>query len=291
MTGYGRQRRVGGGGLKDGGPGRLLVVGGGPAGVAAATAAARQGYGVVLAERNAHLGGQLSIAGRALAHRELWGRWLAWAEAELKETAVEVRLRTLVTKDECAVWDRIVVATGARPSGAPPTLPGRCAVLGAWTAILRPAPLSGSVVVIDKDGEWSALDAAEVLATHGHAVYLVTERAAPGHRLRAREQAAYLARLEALSVLVLPRHQLVVQGQERRLVLRDLSVGSDRPVADHVGAVVVAPGRIPNDALWSEISTHPCVTRVADAVEPGGLEDAIIEGTRALKPAYRPSPC
>ncbi|MEU9015056.1 FAD-dependent oxidoreductase [Streptomyces sp. NPDC048479] len=268
---------------------RLLVVGGGPAGVAAATAAARAGCRVLLAERARHLGGQLALAGRAMAHREIWQRWLAWAEAELAEVAVEVTTNTRIVKEDCASWDRVVVATGARPAGPLPELPGRIAVVDAWSAIIRPAPLRGSLVVLDREGGWSALDAAEVLATHGHAVCMVTEESAPGHLLRQHEQSAYLSRLDALAVRVLPHSKLIIdRNGDPRAVLHDLHSGASSPLADHVGAVVVASGRTSECRLWSELTSMPNVQRVGDAVEPRCLEDAIIEGTRALQPLHPP---
>lgn len=272
---------------RDGPHDQLLVVGGGPAGVAAATAAARAGFRVVLAERSRHLGGQLALAGRAAAHRELFQRWLAWAQAELLEGAVEVKVNTLITKEDCAAWRRVIVATGARPAGAPLKLPGRLAVLGAWTAIMRPTPLTGSIVILDQDGGWSAMDAAEVLATHGHAVSLLTETSAPGFLLRRSEQGAYLRRLDALAVRILPHTRLIVDGDGRpNVFLRDLVSGRSSPLADHVGAIVVAAGRTSDSRLFLELDSLPGVQRVGDAVEPRCLEDAITEGTRAVRSGH-----
>ncbi|MGW8955549.1 FAD-dependent oxidoreductase [Streptomyces sp. NPDC055709] len=276
--------------LRAGAHRRLLVVGGGPAGVAAATAAARSGRQVLLAERSRHLGGQLALAGRAMAHRELWQRWRAWAEAELAEVGVEVRTETLITAGDCTGWDRVVLATGALPAGPFPRLPGQVAVVDAWSAIMRPSPLSGFLVVLDREGGWSALDAAEVLATHGHAVWLVTQESAPGHLLRRHEQSAYLRRLDALAVRVLPHTTVGVDAvQESRAVLRDLHSGASSPLPDRVGAVVVAPGRAPQDALSSELAGLPHVQQVGDAAEPRCLEDAIIEGTRAVRSMHQPA--
>lgn len=266
---------------------QVLVVGGGPAGVAAATAAARSGRKVLLAERRNTLGGQLSVAGRSIAHRDLWLRWLLWAESELKRNAVDVRLNTTITADDCAWWGQVVVATGARPAGPPLKAPDRISVLGAWTAILRPAPLSGSILVLDGGGEWPALDAAETLATHGHAVSLVTRSAAPGHELRTWERDAYRARLEALSVRVLAQHDLVVSADGRPLALRDVAAGCDKPFDRNLGALIVAPARVSDDKLWNHIASRPGTQRVGDAVQPRCLEDAITEGTRSAGANWR----
>ncbi|WP_433456418.1 FAD-dependent oxidoreductase (plasmid) [Streptomyces sp. CA-142005] len=263
--------------------GRLLVVGGGPAGVAAATAAAQAGFRVLLAERGCRLGGQLSVAGRAFSRRALWLRWSSWAEAELKARSVEVRLNTAVTAEDCAAWERVVLATGARSAGLSVRSPGRIAVLSAWEAILRPTPLTGSIVVFDGDGEWPALDAAELLATHGLAVYLVTPAETPGHGLRKGERGAYLDRLDALSVRLMPRHDLALCPDGHPAQLRDLAAGRVRPFPLNLGAIVVAAGRISEDHLAAQLRVHPKIRRVGDAVQPRCLEDAITEGTRVVE--------
>lgn len=223
------------------------------------------------------------MAGRAISHRELWLRWLRWAEAELKACSVEVRLNTTVTAQDCAAWDRIVMATGARPAGYSVRPPGRIAVLSAWDALVRPAPLTGAVVVFDGDGEWPALDAAELLATHGLAVYLVTPGDTIGHGLRKGERGAYLDRLGALSVRIMPRHELALRPDGRPAQLRDLAAGRVRPFPLNLGAIVIASGRIPEDRQAAQFGVHPRIRRVGDAVQPRCLEDAITEGTRAVE--------
>lgn len=261
----------------------LLVVGGGPAGVAAATTAAHRGIRVVLAEQHAQLGGQLALAGRTMAHRHLWQRWLRWAQLELAAASVDVRLNERITDSDCSGFGRVVIATGARPAPAV-RIPGKFAVLGSWTAITRPAPLTGgSVLVSAQDREWSGLDAAEVLATHGYAVTLLSEDASIGSRLRHAERASYEKRLTALSVNVLPGHKLVLPPECAEPVLHDTGTGEVRPIPRNVGSIVVAAERIPNDTLWKRTHpVHPCVVRVGDALTPRSFEEAITEGSTVI---------
>ena len=56
----------------------------------AARVAAERGHAVTLFEA-AELGGRLALAAR-VGGRELWARWVAWAEAELRRHGVDVRV-------------------------------------------------------------------------------------------------------------------------------------------------------------------------------------------------------
>ncbi|WP_433456412.1 FAD-dependent oxidoreductase (plasmid) [Streptomyces sp. CA-142005] len=269
--------------------GQLLVVGGGPAGVAAATAAARSGARVVLAERSRRLGGQLALVGHTVANRLLWQRWLGWAQAELTAEAVDVRLNTTITEDDCAHFERVILATGARPMDPATLNGGPYAVLSAYTAISRPAPLTGgSVLVIDHGHEWPAVDAAEVLATHGYAVILATEAATPGALLSQEEQEAYARRLAALYVRVLPHHQLLIPSGGEPYMLRDMASGQARPLADNVGTIVIASKRVPDTDLWQRLRYRsPHVQRIGDAMTPRCVQDAIADGRQAVMSSHR----
>ena len=93
----------------------VAVVGAGPAGVAAAVEAAAHGDTVTLFERSGDIGGQLRLAGRAPAHRELWRRWRANAAGQLANAGIAVRLGEEAGADDLAAADAVVLATGARP--------------------------------------------------------------------------------------------------------------------------------------------------------------------------------
>ncbi|MEU9015450.1 FAD-dependent oxidoreductase [Streptomyces sp. NPDC048479] len=265
----------------------MLVVGGGPAGVAAATTAAQLGWRVVLAEARNHLGGQLALAGSTVARRALWHRWAGWAESELRANAVEVRVSTLITERDCVDYKRVVIATGARASGPPARSLGRLAAFDAWAVIAEPYLLPGSILIVDHEGEWSALDCAEVLATHGHAVSLTTAAHSAGHGLRRWEQEAYRARLRALGVRILTCHELVTGPPPSAPVLRHVPSGLVRPLSHQVGAIVFASVREPQNQLCSQLQGRPGIIVVGDAAAPRALEDAIVDGTQAVPSGSR----
>jgi 2,4-dienoyl-CoA reductase-like NADH-dependent reductase (Old Yellow Enzyme family) len=256
----------------------VLVVGGGPAGVAAAIEAAGAGHRVVLAERGAGLGGQLRIAGRAPAHRELWARYERFVALRLAALGVDIRLGTEIGRADTDDYDGVVLATGARPYR--PLLPARppSAVVDATDAILRPDAVTGPVLVADWGGGWTGLDAAETLAEHGLAVTLACAAAAIGEGVHQYQRNLYLARLDRLGV-GLRHHTEVLDGA----VLRHVFSGREAPLPEGLGTLVLAQGRVPDDALWREVEERTHVVRAGDVLGPRSAEEAILEGTIAAR--------
>jgi 2,4-dienoyl-CoA reductase-like NADH-dependent reductase (Old Yellow Enzyme family) len=268
-------------------PRRVLVAGGGPAGVAAALEAAAAGHAVVLAERGDALGGQLRIAGRAPAHRELWARYERHAAHRVRAEGVEVRLRTAVGPDDAAGFDGVVVATGAlayRPP-LPPAPP--CAVVDATAAIVDPGAVQAPALVADWGGGWTGLDAAETLAEHGCDVTLACAAAAIGEGVHQYQRNLYLGRLDGLGVRLLHHTELVANDGGEALGLRHVFSGRTQPLPDGLATLVLAQGRAPDDALWRALEGRPGCVRAGDVLGPRSAEEAILEGTLAARELLR----
>ena len=58
--------------------------------------------------------------------------------------------------------------------------------------------------------------------------------------------------------------------------------GRARPLPE-VATVVLAQGRVPEDALWSELEARPNAVRAGDVLSPRTLEEAVLEGTLAVR--------
>ncbi|WP_433456641.1 FAD-dependent oxidoreductase (plasmid) [Streptomyces sp. CA-142005] len=259
----------------------VLVVGAGPAGVAAAVAAAQAGDRVVLAEATDHLGGQLAVSGSTTRHQQSWRAWRERACHDLRAGAVDVRLNTVIRREDTTGYDHVVIATGAAVRDRPLMTPDHMVVVDAWSVIVRPAPLSGPVLVIDREGEWSAPDAAVTLATHGHAVTLVTAAPVVGHRLAFPLQVRYQQRLAELGGQVLTCYTVVAEHQGACLVLCHGRSGAQRPLPRHLGALVIAGARTARAGLWSQVDGRPHASRAGDAVCPRTVEAAIAQGRKA----------
>jgi 2,4-dienoyl-CoA reductase-like NADH-dependent reductase (Old Yellow Enzyme family) len=269
---------------------RVLVVGAGPAGVAAAVEAAGHGDAVTLVERAGDVGGQLRLAGRAPAHRELWRRWRANARRQLEHPAIALRLGEEATGEELTAADLVVLATGARPfvpdwaaprgAGEPfvRDLAGGPPAVDAWTAIANPAAIAGPVLIADWGGGWEGLDAAEVLAEHGLGVTLACAAPCPGNTLHQYQRNLYLARLDERRIAILHHTEVARDG------LRHLFSGRVSPLPA-VATIVHAHGREPEDRLWDALEGARGRIRAGDVLGPRSAEEATLEGVTALHAA------
>ncbi len=257
---------------------RVLVIGGGPAGAAAAIEAARAGDDVTLVERESELGGQLRLAGLAPAHAETWQRYARSSAARLRVAGVTLRLDTEADAELAAGYDAVVLATGARPYL--PIMPeSALPIVPAWEAIAAPQDITGPVLVADWGGGWDGLDAAERLAGAGRDVALACAGVVPGETLHQYQRNLYLARLDEAKVTIMHHTELALEGDQ--VALRHVFSGAQMPLPE-VATLVLAQGRAPADELWAALESHPAAVRAGDVLGPRTLEEAVLEGTRAI---------
>jgi 2,4-dienoyl-CoA reductase-like NADH-dependent reductase (Old Yellow Enzyme family) len=260
---------------------RVLVIGAGPAGAAAAVEAASAGDQVTLVEREHEIGGQLRLAGLATAHVELWERYRRSTLDRLDACGVELAYGVEADTELAADFDVVVLATGARPyePGLPPER--GFAVSQAWDAIADPSSIEGPALLADWGGGWEGLDAAERLALEGVAVTLACAAPAPGETLHQYQRNLYLARLDELGVPIL--HHMALSRDGDRLALEHIF--SERPQAlPDMATLVLAQGRVPADELWAQLEAHPGAVRAGDVLGPRTMEEAVLEGTEAVRP-------
>jgi len=252
------------------------VAGGGPAGIAAAVEAGRAGHKVLLLERADCLGGQVALAGRAPAGRELASRFLDNAERHLAQAGVEIMLGT--SDLEAASPEALVLATGARPYREADLEIEGLTALDAWD-VLAGAPVpDGPVVVADWGGDPSGVDAAEILAAAGRDVTLAVASVAVGELIHQYRRNLYLQRLYRAGVRILHHHRLEA-AEDGRAHLTNVfapELTLELPAA----VVVLALGRVP-----VEVEPPPGipVERAGDCLSPRSLEEAVLEGTLAAR--------
>ena len=66
-------------------------------------------------------------------------------------------------------------------------------------------------------------------------------------------------------------------------MLRHVFSLRSRPVPDTTATIVLAQGRVPADELWPELEHHPGAVRAGDVLGPRTLEEAVLEGTLAVR--------
>lgn len=264
-------------------PGVVVVVGAGPAGLAAAVESAASGHQVILLERADRIGGQVALSGCAPGHLELAETLLTDYERVLARTGVDLRLGTEADGNAVVALEPtlVVLATGARPFT--PDLQLRdIEVVQAFDVLAGARPRGRDVVIADLGADAIALDSAEVLAADGFTVTVVAAAPAAGQRVHQYQRNGYMARLARAGVTVIPGQELhsAVGG---RVQLRNLyapELASELAAS----ALVLAVGRVPEDALARELSARriPFVA-AGDCRSPRGLEEAILEGTLAVR--------
>ena len=266
---------------------RVAVVGAGPAGLAAAAQAAGAGHAVVLFERRDAIGGQVAIAGSSPAHAEQALALTANYAFLLADGGVELRLATDATVDALAALDPdlVVLASGARPTPSRHPLDG-LAVVQAWDVLAGLQRPSGRVVVSDWGGDPAALDCAELLAAAGCEVTLAVGAVMPGETVHQYARNQYLGRLARAGVRIADRHGLVSAADGEVVFANVFAPELEMTIAADV--LVLSHGRVPDDSLYQPLVAAfgaGKVAEVGDCSSPRGLEEAILEGTLAVRDA------
>ena len=118
---------------------------------------------------------------------------------------------------------------------------------------------------------------------HGLDVTLACAAASIGERVHQYQRNLYLGRLDRLGVAL--RHHTEVVTLDGALALRHVFSGRTDPLPDGLGTLVLAQGRAPDDALWLALEADERCLRAGDVLGPRSAEEAILEGTLAVRAA------
>lgn len=266
---------------------KVVVVGAGPAGMEAARVAAKKGHDVVLFERRDRIGGQMSLWA-SLPGRDVFATTPAWYERQLPKLGVTIR--TGLTATAAAVLaerpDAVIVATGARYIGTGESgfmeqkIPGheRRFVHTPEQILEEGLRPKGRVLILDEEGINTAAGIAEILATAGAQVRLVTRWLQPVQHMGAFEFAFVIPRLRALGV-ELEQMRWVKEIGEGSVTTFDVFTNEERE--EPVDAVVLATTRRSMTTLGKELEGKVAQLFLAgDAMSPRGLSEAFYEGHR-----------
>jgi 2,4-dienoyl-CoA reductase-like NADH-dependent reductase (Old Yellow Enzyme family) len=282
----GREARWGSGTLNPVAPDdakKIVVIGGGLAGMKTAEVAAQRGHNVVLLERGEKLGGHLNLL-LQLPTRKEWGIAIDNLVRAMDVAGVEVRLGVEATTDAILAEkpDTVVVATGAqwdcdgrsayRPGLArlPGTEQDNVVDIGTATtrALVDPAALGRSIVILDETGYYLPLGLAEILARDGAQVEIVTPRPIVGEDVaRTLDLPIVMPRLEEVGVVFTPQTN-VAEISNNSVHVTSAWGGRARSIED-VDTIVVSMLRSPVDGLYGALDGRvDTLRKVGDALAP-----------------------
>ena len=258
----------------------ILIIGGGPAGMEAARTAALRGRQVVLYEREATLGGTVALAARGPGRGELQ-LITDYLQNQLEKLGVEVHLGVEVTAEQFLEQraESVVVATGAHTGSGLLPIAGRdLPHVTDVRRILRGEPVKGQrVVIIDETDAHGVLCVAELLATQGHAVELVTEDWYVGRDLvPTHDMVPWMSRVLPYGIVMTP-HTRVVRIEPGQVIVTDRFAEGERAIAADV--VVLGVYDQPAQDLYYALKGRvPRLFRAGDCVAPRRIEQALLEG-------------
>jgi dimethylamine/trimethylamine dehydrogenase len=285
---------------------QVLIVGAGPAGLECARALGRRGYGVILAEAEAELGGRVALECR-LPGLAAWGRVRDYRLQQLHQMPnVALYPASRLSADDVREFGfpRVVLATGCRWRGDGfgrqhhRPIPGcEQAHVVAPEAVMAGGEIAGPVVIYDDDHFYLGGVLAEKLRAEGREVTIATPALQVSQWTdNTLEQRHVQRRLVSLGVEIATQRRLEAIGAGE-VELSCLVTGrrETRPAA----SVVLVTARLPEDALYRDLMAAPealaaagivSVARIGDCLAPATIAAAVYAGHRYARELDAPAP-
>jgi 2,4-dienoyl-CoA reductase-like NADH-dependent reductase (Old Yellow Enzyme family)/pyruvate/2-oxoglutarate dehydrogenase complex dihydrolipoamide dehydrogenase (E3) component len=267
---------------------KVVVVGGGPAGLEAARVSALRGHRVTLLEARGALGGAFALWS-SLPGRGAFTKAIDWWQRELERLGVRVQLATAASAESVLAEspDAAIIATGAlyspigRSAFRDTAIPGcdRDFVHTVDEVLVQGLRPQGRVIVLDGEGSNAGLGTAELLATAGATVEVVTPNLSPvSQSLETTTEVGFvMKRLKEAGVQFSPSTYIKMIG-EHEVTVYDVFTERERQIAD-VAAVVLSTGREPASALAEQLAGKVAqLYSAGDALAPRMWSTAAYEG-------------
>ncbi|MBW1667682.1 MAG: FAD-dependent oxidoreductase [Deltaproteobacteria bacterium] len=252
-------------------PKKVMVVGGGPGGLHVAWVAARRGHEVHLYEKQAELGGQLTLGSVTKYKKELLSL-IRFQKRQIEKSGVrthlnsEVTLKT-ITKEKP---DVIVLSTGSIPIR--PEVPGiEKPIVRTLSEAFSDDQVAGKRTVIVGGGA-TGCEVAHHLSESGSSVTIVEQLGKLAEQLESVTRKVLLQQLRENNVQFLTRHKLS-KVEDNGVWLE----GPDRVESFlEAEAVVIAVGNRPDNRLYEQLKgTEIPVYQIGDCLEPRTAKAAI----------------
>jgi 2,4-dienoyl-CoA reductase-like NADH-dependent reductase (Old Yellow Enzyme family) len=265
---------------------KVIVIGGGPAGMEVARLAAQRGHVVTLHEKEDELGGQVLLAAM-LPGRDAIGGVVRWQKLQLEKAGVEIITGSEITPDQVVNTgaDAVVVATGA-------------SYLGNGLSAMVPMPIAGwdlegmvftpekvlkgecepgsSVIILDSDGHVTPLAIAELLASRGASVTVLSAAPIIGQKLVDEMNMPYVyGRLAEHGVEMLANTWASEIRQGEIEIFNIYAPAKSRILA--ADSVIIVAAKQPHDTLYLDLNGRVSeLHRVGDCIAPGDIGTAML---------------
>ncbi len=236
-------------------PKKVVIVGAGPAGLEAARVSAERGHNVSVFEAASQAGGQVRLAAQNPRRRELIGI-VDWRLSELDRLGADIRFDTWAEKNDVLALnpDVVIVATGGIPQ-FPPLDAGDDLVISSWDIIAGAVKPADNVLVYDDNGGHQGMTAAEIIASSGSRLELVSPERFFAPEIGGMNHVPYMSCFHRNGARITINTRLTAVRREGNGLVAVL--GSD--FADgwkeerHVDQIVVEHGTLPLEDVYFEL--------------------------------------
>lgn len=233
---------------------KAVVVGAGPAGLEAARVLAERGHMVDVLEASGKAGGQVNLMTRNPRRKEMVGI-VDWRLAELDRLGVTIHYDTYAGADDVLAFepDLVVIATGGIAQ-SPELETGEDLVVSSWDILAGAVKPEGPVLLFDDNGGHQGMSAAEVIATAGADLEVVSPERFFAPEMGGMNHVPYAKTFAEKNVRVTINTRLTgVRREGNGLVATLGSDFSDVRVERRVAQVVVEHGTMANADLYLEL--------------------------------------
>jgi 2,4-dienoyl-CoA reductase-like NADH-dependent reductase (Old Yellow Enzyme family)/thioredoxin reductase len=290
---------------------KVVVVGAGPAGLEAARVAAERGHEVVVLEAADEPGGQIRLTARSQRRREMMGI-IDWRMSQCTARGVRFRFETWADVEDVMAEapEVVIVATGGLPH-VEVLESGNDLVVSSWDIISGSVTPRSNVLLFDDAGDHVALQAAEILATAGAKLEVMTPERSLAPEVMNMNLVPYMRSLQKLDVTFTVTYRLLGVSRDGDGLLATIGSDYDSVRSERrIDQVVVNDGTVPNEELYfalkpqsanlGEIEHHRLLAgqpqtlcrnplgtfqlfRIGDAVACRNTHAAIYDALRLLK--------